>query len=109
MIGDLLPNFLENLAVLTEDVIVPLLNNPANQNGWTSVIVNDTKTESQNVLNGIAQMRGLVMNRTILPLPICIEEVMASAPDIAKGYNMYKIHKGSCFVNIFAASFLSID
>ncbi|XP_073817376.1 dynein beta chain, ciliary-like [Musca autumnalis] len=85
MIGDLLPNVLENLSVICDDVISPLLNNPANQTGWTSVIVNDMKTESQNLSNGIAQMKGLVMNRTILPLPICIDEVMANAPAIARG------------------------
>ncbi|XP_023292211.2 dynein beta chain, ciliary [Lucilia cuprina] len=85
MIGDLLPNVLENLSVLCDDVIFPLLNNPVNQNGWTSVIVNDMKTESQDLRNGIAQMKGLVMNRTILPLPICIDEVMESAPAIAQG------------------------
>lgn len=85
MIGDLLPNVLENLSVLCDDVIFPLLNNPVNQNGWTSVIVNDMKTESQDLRNGIAQMKGLVMNRTILPLPICIDEVMKNAPEIAKG------------------------
>lgn len=85
MIGDLLPNALENLSVLCDDVIFPLLNNPVNQNGWTSVIVNDMKTESQDLRNGIAQMKGLVMNRTILPLPICIDEVMNTAPAIANG------------------------
>uniref|UniRef100_A0A1I8MJ53 Dynein heavy chain n=1 Tax=Musca domestica TaxID=7370 RepID=A0A1I8MJ53_MUSDO len=85
MIGDLLPNVLENLSVICDDVIFPLLNNPVNQTGWTSVIVNDMKTESQNLRNGIAQMKGLVINRTILPLPICIDEVMANAPAIARG------------------------
>ncbi|KAL9898325.1 dynein beta chain, ciliary [Glossina fuscipes fuscipes] len=85
MIGDILPNVLENLSVICDDVIFPLLNNPVNQNGWTSVIVNDMKTESQDLRNGIAQMKGLVINRTILPLPICIDEVMESAPAIAKG------------------------
>ncbi|TMW47087.1 hypothetical protein DOY81_007830 [Sarcophaga bullata] len=85
MIGDLLPNALENLSILCDDVIFPLLNNPVNQNGWTSVIVNDMKTESQDLRNGIAQMKGLVMNRTILPLPICIDEVMNTAPAIANG------------------------
>lgn len=85
MIGDLLPNVLENLSVIRDDVIFPLLNNEVNQKGWTSVIVNDMKTESQDLRNGIAQMKGLVINRTILPLPICINEVMKNAPAIAKG------------------------
>lgn len=85
MIGDLLPNVLENLSVICDDVIFPLLNNEVNQKGWTSVIVNDMKTESQDLRNGIAQMKGLVINRTILPLPICINEVMKNARAIAKG------------------------
>lgn len=85
MMGDLLPNILDSLSTICDDVIFPLLNNPANQNGWTSVIANDCKTESQDLRNAIAQMKGLVVNRTILPLPICIDEVMASAPAIAAG------------------------
>ncbi|XP_039947795.1 dynein beta chain, ciliary [Bactrocera tryoni] len=85
MIGDILPNVLENLSVLCDDVIFPVVNNPVNQDGWTSVIVNDMKTESQDLRNGIAQMKGIVINRTILPLPICIDEVMDCAPQIAIG------------------------
>lgn len=83
MIGDLLPNPLANLSVLCDDVFFPLLNNEVNQFGWTQVIVNDMKTESQEMRNGIAQMKGLVINRTIFPLPICIDEVMKEAPRIA--------------------------
>jgi len=83
MIGDLLPNALENLSVLCDEVFFPLLNNTVNQDGWTKVIVNDMKTESQEMRNGIAQMKGLVINRTIFPLPICIDEVMKEAPRIA--------------------------
>lgn len=86
MIGDILPNVLENLSVLCDDVIFPVVNNPVNQDGWTSVIVNDMKTESQDLRNGIAQMKGIVINRTILPLPICIDEVMDCAPQIASGW-----------------------
>ncbi|KAL7724119.1 hypothetical protein ACLKA6_008553 [Drosophila palustris] len=59
MIGDLLPNALANLSVLCDDVFFPLLNNTVNQDGWTKVIVNDMKTESQEMRNGIAQMKGL--------------------------------------------------
>ncbi|XP_055849033.1 dynein beta chain, ciliary [Episyrphus balteatus] len=83
--GDLLPNVLENLVVLFDDVIFPILNNPANQNGWTSVMVNDMKTESQEFRNCIAQMKGQMINRTILPLPICIDEVMEMVPNMAQG------------------------
>ncbi|BFF92572.1 dynein beta chain ciliary [Drosophila madeirensis] len=85
MIGDLLPNPLKNLSVLLDEVFFPLLNNPANQVGWTSVIANDMKTESQKMRNGIAQMMGLLINRTILPLPICMDEVMDAAPAVAAG------------------------
>ncbi|XP_037954213.1 dynein beta chain, ciliary [Teleopsis dalmanni] len=83
--GDVLHNVLENLSVLCDEVIFPLLNNPANQDGWTSVIINDMKTEAQDLRSGIAQMKGLVINRTILPLPICIDAVMDAAPKIALG------------------------
>ncbi|XP_020814498.1 dynein beta chain, ciliary-like, partial [Drosophila serrata] len=85
MIGDLLPNPLANLSVLCDEVFFPLLNNKVNQTGWTSVIANDMKTESQEMRNGIAQMKGLVINRTIFPLPICMDEVMQVAPAIATG------------------------
>ncbi|KAI8033240.1 hypothetical protein M5D96_014004 [Drosophila gunungcola] len=83
LIGDLLPNPLANLSVLCDEVFFPLLNNTVNQVGWTSVIANDMKTESQEMRNGIAQMKGLVINRTIFPLPICMDEVMKAAPEIA--------------------------
>ncbi|XP_032309238.1 dynein axonemal heavy chain 17 [Drosophila ananassae] len=86
MIGDLLPNPLANLSVLCDEVFFPLLNNTVNQVGWTSVIANDMKTESQEMRNGIAQMKGLVINRTIFPLPICMDEVMQAAPAIATGF-----------------------
>ncbi|XP_032583017.1 dynein beta chain, ciliary-like, partial [Drosophila sechellia] len=85
LIGDLLPNPLANLSVLCDEVFFPLLNNTVNQVGWTNVIANDMKTESQEMRNGIAQMKGLVINRTIFPLPICMDEVMQAAPAIAMG------------------------
>ncbi|XP_026835009.1 dynein beta chain, ciliary isoform X2 [Drosophila erecta] len=85
LIGDLLPNPLANLSILCDEVFFPLLNNTVNQMGWTNVIANDMKTESQEMRNGIAQMKGLVINRTIFPLPICMDEVMQAAPAIAHG------------------------
>lgn len=85
MYGDLLPNVTDNLSVILDDVIIPVLNNPLNQEGWTSVIVEDMKTESQNLRNAIAQLKGHMINRTILPLPICIDELMVLAPKIAAG------------------------
>lgn len=85
MMGDILPNVLESLSVLCDDVMFPLLNNPVNQDGWTSVIVNDMKVESQDLRNAIAQMKGFAVNRTILPLPISINQIMEVAPFVARG------------------------
>lgn len=85
MYGDLLANPLDNLAVLFDELVIPILNNPQNQKGWTNVIVNDVKTESQDFRDIITKMKGHMINRTILPLPICIEKVMEIAPMLAAG------------------------
>lgn len=85
MYGDLLANPLDNLAVLFDDLVIPALNNPENQKGWTQVIVNDVKAESQDFRDIITKMKGHMINRSILPLPICIEKVMEIAPILAAG------------------------
>lgn len=85
MYGDLLANPVDNLAVLFDDVVIPILNNPENQKGWTQVIVNDVKAESQDFRDIITKMKGHMINRSILPLPICIEKVMEMAPVLASG------------------------
>lgn len=85
MYGDLLANPVENLAVLFDELVIPILNNPENQKGWTQVIVNDVKAESQDFRDIITKMKGHMINRSIFPLPICIEEVMEIAPILAAG------------------------
>lgn len=85
MYGDLLASPLDNLASLFDELVIPILNNPENQKGWTQVIVNDVKAESQDFRDIITKMKGHMINRSILPLPICVEEVMEMSPTLAAG------------------------
>lgn len=48
MIGDMSHKPIEELAVLMQDVFVPLLMNPLNQSGWPIVVSEDVTTRVQN-------------------------------------------------------------
>ena len=48
-------------------------------------MVSDMRIECQSLRNYIAQMKGNMINKTILPLPICIDDVMLIAPQLATG------------------------
>ncbi|XP_037911922.1 dynein beta chain, ciliary-like [Hermetia illucens] len=85
LIGDVSPKPLEDLSVLVDNVFLPILSNPQNHEGWTAVIEKDVQMEIQNLRNNIAEFKGIMINRTILPMPITIDEVMKIAPQIARG------------------------
>lgn len=86
LIGDLLPDLLDTFSVLLNNLFYPVLTNPINQEGWTSVVVDDVKQGVQEMQNAIVEMKGSMINKIILPIPIAVDEVMKISPNIARGF-----------------------
>lgn len=59
MIGDMSHKPIDELAVLMEDVLVPLLMNPLNQSGWPAVVSEDVTTRVQNFSSILYQVKSL--------------------------------------------------
>lgn len=57
LIGDMSPKPVDELAILIEEVFVPLLMNPKNQVGWPSVVCEDVASKIQNFNNILYQVR----------------------------------------------------
>lgn len=74
-----------DLSSLVDDVIVPVLTNPLNTDGWPDVVLKDIDNQLQTLRNNIAEVRGNINNNTILPLPITIHQVMADSKKILNG------------------------
>lgn len=56
IIGDMSNKPIEELAILVDEVFVPILLNPENQVGWPSVICEDVATQVQNFSNIMYQV-----------------------------------------------------
>lgn len=77
-------NTVEHLSALVDEVIYPLLSSPLNQN-WPEVIVKDIDNQMQSIRNSIAEVKGTLVNKTILPIPIDMEEILAIGENVLKG------------------------
>lgn len=75
----------EDLAVLVDHVFFPILNNPLNQEGWPNVVIKDILEHIQELRNIVAEVKGNMINQTILPMPIIIDRVVELEPDIVGG------------------------
>ncbi|KAG8281332.1 hypothetical protein J6590_060968 [Homalodisca vitripennis] len=67
--GDVSPKPLEDLAVLVEEVFVPVFCNPANHKGWPAVVVEDVKRHVIELKNTVYKVRGQINGQTLLPMP----------------------------------------
>lgn len=56
IIGDMLPNRIENFSTLVDEVFYPILGNPANQDGWPEEIKRDIDLHIQELRNVIAEV-----------------------------------------------------
>lgn len=74
--GDMAPNPIEELAVLVEQAYVPMLSNPKNHVGWPEVVRKDVKKQVYNLRTLIWQVRGKITGKTLLPMPMDIEEIL---------------------------------
>ncbi|KAG9431525.1 dynein beta chain, ciliary [Apis mellifera carnica] len=74
--GDMAPNPIEELAVLVEQAYVPILSNPKNHVGWPEVVRKDVKKQVYNLRTLIWQVRGKITGKTLLPMPMDIEEIL---------------------------------
>lgn len=85
LIGSCSNKPIKDLVSLTDGVYVPVLTNPLNQERWPKVLEQDTNTKLQELRNSIAETMGNMNNRTILPMPLILSQMMSVAPDIFAG------------------------
>lgn len=78
-------NTVECLAALVDEVVCPLLGNTSNRSRWPEVIVKDIDNQMQSIQNTIAEVRGSLVNKTILPIPIGMEEILAIGESVQSG------------------------
>ncbi|KAJ3090810.1 hypothetical protein HK102_002597 [Quaeritorhiza haematococci] len=67
--GDIMPNPLEFLSVLLEEVYQPLLTNPRNLESWPEVVANDVIRHFHNLNGAVFVISGKAKGKTMLPLP----------------------------------------
>eukprot|EP00976_Prorocentrum_cordatum_P108790 1194909-Prorocentrum_minimum.AAC.10 len=69
MIGDFSDLPLENLNVISQEVFLPLMCNPANQEGWPEVISKEVTDNFHKFIANIYVTIGQTKGKTLLPLP----------------------------------------
>lgn len=83
--GDISSNALEHFSIIIGEIFAPLLNNPLNQINWPKLLKNDMIEKFHNVLENVAVVKGTLNNKTFLPLPINIQEVLDDSESIING------------------------
>ncbi|KAG5679915.1 hypothetical protein PVAND_009451 [Polypedilum vanderplanki] len=73
--GDMSPNPINDLSVILDEIVYPILSNPLNQENWPEVIKKDVDSHVQELRNVIAEVKGSISNQTVLPMPITIDKV----------------------------------
>ncbi|GAX83887.1 hypothetical protein CEUSTIGMA_g11312.t1, partial [Chlamydomonas eustigma] len=69
IIGEIGENPLETLAVVAQDVFMPLLTSPANQQGWPDVVAKEVTENMHKYVSNILVTIGQMKGQTLLPLP----------------------------------------
>ncbi|XP_031327312.1 dynein beta chain, ciliary-like [Photinus pyralis] len=75
LIGDMSPKPVEEIAVLVEEVFLPVLSNPANQTKWPAVIAADITKHVYAFRNKVYQIKGALKSQTLLPMPTGVERI----------------------------------
>ncbi|GAB0093903.1 hypothetical protein DMENIID0001_090950 [Sergentomyia squamirostris] len=83
--GDTSSRSIEDLAVLVEEVFFPLLSNQLNRIDWPEPIAKDVESHMQELRDVVAEVRGNIVNKTILPMPITIARVLETCANIVAG------------------------
>uniref|UniRef100_A0A8B9TAI3 Dynein heavy chain 9, axonemal n=1 Tax=Anas platyrhynchos TaxID=8839 RepID=A0A8B9TAI3_ANAPL len=73
--GDLPADALQHLAALLHEVIVPILTNRKNHQGWPQVVSQDIIHHVHSLKNAVSMVVGQVKGRTVLPLPAGLEGI----------------------------------
>ncbi|KAJ6648778.1 Dynein beta chain, ciliary, partial [Pseudolycoriella hygida] len=83
--GDVSSNTVDCLSALVDGVVYPLLCNAQNRCLWPEVIVKDIDNQMLSIRNTLAEVKGKFVNKTILPIPIGIEEILTIAENVLCG------------------------
>ncbi|XP_061501815.1 dynein beta chain, ciliary isoform X1 [Anopheles gambiae] len=83
--GDLTPNPIDDLSILVDEIFYPMINNPQNQEGWPTAIVKDIDNHVQELRNIISEVKGNIINQTLLPMPISIDNIMQVGEEVLQG------------------------
>jgi dynein heavy chain len=62
-------NLLEHLYSVFNEIMSPIMQNPANQAGWTDLVTKDLMEKFNNYVAQVYVMMGVIKGRTMLPLP----------------------------------------
>ncbi|XP_024080369.1 dynein beta chain, ciliary-like, partial [Cimex lectularius] len=73
--GDLATKPIEQLAILVDEIFVPLLSNKNNHKKWPSSVAQDISQHVHSLKSTVYQVRGYVAGKTVLPMPIGIDRV----------------------------------
>uniref|UniRef100_A0A8C3PRY4 Dynein axonemal heavy chain 9 n=1 Tax=Calidris pygmaea TaxID=425635 RepID=A0A8C3PRY4_9CHAR len=73
--GDLPADALQHFAALVEEVIVPILTNQKNHQGWPQVVSQDIIHHVHNLKSTVFMVVGQVKGKTLLPLPAGLESI----------------------------------
>ncbi|KAM6050968.1 dynein axonemal heavy chain 9-like [Chlamydotis macqueenii] len=73
--GDLPADALRHFAALLEEVIVPILTNQKNHQGWPRVVSQDIMRHVHNLKSTVFKVVGQVNGKTLLPLPAGLEGI----------------------------------
>lgn len=83
--GDIATQTLDYMTTLLEDVFSPLLIFPENHFKWPKSLRNDVLEKFHELLETVLVIKGKINNRTFLPKPINMKEVIEIGPDIIAG------------------------
>ncbi|MEW5311809.1 MAG: hypothetical protein WDW38_003494 [Sanguina aurantia] len=67
--GEIGENPLETLAVIAQDVFMPILTSPANQQGWPDVVAKEVTENMHKFVSNVFVTIGQMKGQTLLPLP----------------------------------------
>lgn len=85
MCGDYSAQTLEYFNGLLEDLFVPLLMNPLNQNDWPKMLKRDIYEKCHELAERVTVIRGNISNKTVLPLPMNIDEIIKIVEGVLAG------------------------
>ncbi|XP_065180851.1 dynein beta chain, ciliary-like [Sycon ciliatum] len=97
--GDLSYSPLDHLSVLVSDVLVPLLSNTKNHDGWPEVVTQDVKRHVHDLKNSVNVLNGQMRGRTLLPMPIGTERIEEAVDVIESGQQIH-LHSGAFINNV---------